>query len=428
MGLRVLFVYPLLPPGPEIYAGYHHGIGYLSAILRGRGHSTSLYATATCDPERIHGLLRQRDPQVVAITSTSADFPLARELAREILQCRQVPVYFGGPHATFAPEEILAVEGVRGLCRGEGEFGFARLVDSLERGERDTAVPGFWFRECGQVVRNPPGRPVLLAGLPFPDREVFGYAEWVRPFEKIMGAEFLGSRGCPFRCSYCSTPLYADLYRPEAYWRRRPVGDLLTEVKEVLVRYPASTVGFHDDIFTLDNGWLSEFCERYPEEVGVPFWCNTRVGCVTGEQAAALRRAGCFRVHVAVETGSPKLRSDVLNRGIADEEIIETFALLKRAGIKRLAFNMLGLPHETEETIRQTIALNRRIRPDRVHVTLFQPYPGSPLYDRCREEGLLQPGPAGDYYRDATRLRNPDLPPEILRRYLRDFVSLVYAS
>jgi radical SAM superfamily enzyme YgiQ (UPF0313 family) len=217
------------------------------------------------------------------------------------------------------------------------------------------------------------------------------------------------------------------LYRPHAYWRRRPVEELLEEVKEVLARYPSlERVGFHDDIFSLDKEWLGSFCELYPKVVGVPFWCNTRVGCITEEEARMLRKAGCFRVHVAIETGSPWLRKEVLRRDITDEQILESFAFLREAGLKRMAFNMLGLPYETEETLRQTVELNRKARPDRVHVTLFQPYPGSALTRLCEKRGLLDSTSARDYYEEATIVRNESLPKSVLYDYLRNFVSLVY--
>lgn len=426
--MHVLFVYPLPQPGPEVYPGFHHGIGHLSAVLKERGHTTSLFAASACDPEEVKAVLKERQPHVVAVTSTSPEFPLAKRLVRRILDWKPVPVFFGGVHATVAPEEVMSVEGVQGLCRGEGEYGFARVVDGLQEGRRETDVPGFWFRNENQWIKNPPGPITPLDDLPFPDRGIYRYEDWIRPFAKIIGAEFLGSRGCPFHCSYCCTPLYSELYKPRPYWRRRPVGDLLAEIRDVTDRYPVPVVGFHDDIFTLDTPWLETFCSLYRQEVGKPFWCNTRVGCITEVQAGMLRKAGCFRVHVAVETGNPWLRREILNRSISDEEIVETFAFLKRAGIKRLAFNMLGLPFETEESILQTIALNRKIRPERVHVTLYQPYPGTALHELCRERGLLQPGPVSSYYSEATLVKNPDLPAEVLSRYLREFVPLVYGK
>jgi radical SAM superfamily enzyme YgiQ (UPF0313 family) len=429
MALRVLFVYPLCPPRPQVYPGYHHGIGHLAAVLKARGHLPSLLATHTCRDEEVKKVLTREEPDIIAVTSTTAEFPLARQLIETILGWRRLPVFVGGVHATVAPEEVASIRGIRGLCRGEGEEGFVQVVDSLELGDLDETVPGFWFRSEGEWIRNPTGLPTPLTGLAFADREIFGYEQWARPFRKIIGAEFLAGRGCPFRCTYCCTPLYNDLYKPYPYPRRRPVEEVLSEVNTVLARYPSlHRVGFHDDIFTLDKGWLAAFCEQYPKVVGRPFWCNTRVGCVTAPEAEALRKAGCFRVHVAIEAGSPWLRKEILNRDISDEQILETFSFLKKAGLKRMAFNMLGLPFETEETIRQTIALNRKIRPDRVHVTLFQPYPGTALFRLCEEEELLEAGAVGDYYGEATRVKNASLENSVLYKYLRDFVSLVYSA
>ncbi len=429
MALRVLFVYPLSLPRRQVYRGYHHGIGYLAAQLKARGHRPALFATEVCRDEEVKRVLDRQRPDVVAVTSTTSEFPLARALIEAILRYRRLPVFVGGVHATIAPEEVASIRGIRGLCRGEGEFGFVRVVDSLEKGTLARDVPGFWFREREGWVRNCLGPPTPLAGLPFPDREIFAYNRWARETRKIVGAEFMGSRGCPFRCTYCCNPLYADLYRPHATWRRRPVRELLAEVKEVLAGCPSlDRVGFHDDIFTLDKEWLADFCEQYPRYIGRPFWCNTRVGCITSQEAGMLRKAGCVRVHVAVETGDPRLRKEILNRDIPDEQILETFAFLRRAGLKTLAFNMLGVPQETEETIRKTIDLNRRIRPDWLHVTLFQPFPGTALFRLCKEEGLLAPRSPGDYYAEATIVKNPSLPEDVLYGYLRNFVSLVYAS
>ena len=141
-----------------------------------------------------------------------------------------------------------------------------------------------------------------------------------------------------------------------------------------------------------------------------------------------LRKAGCVRVHMAIETGDPWLRKEILNRDISDEQILEAFAFLRKAGLKTLAFNMLGLPQETEETIRKTVDLNRRIRPDWIPVTLFQPFPGTALFRFCEERGLLEPRRPGDYYAEDTIVKNPLLPKDVLYGYLRNFVSLVYGK
>ena len=424
--MNVLFMYPLCKPARQIYVGYHHGIGYLSALLRQRGHRTYLYAAHEASSKEIADTLRRNSIDLVAVTSSSAEFGLAKAFIAEVLRTKPVPVFVGGPHATLAPEEVAAVEGVTGLCRGEAEEGFPTIVDSLHRGRLAMDAPGFWLRDGSDWIKNPAGAPLPLESLPFPDREIFDYAAMLEAHPRIVGAEFLAGRGCPFSCTYCSLPALRKVHAPHTVLRRRPVGHLIAEIEQVCRRYRVETVGFHDDIFTLDTEWLAAFCERYKAVIGKPFWCNTRVGCIGEQEALLLKRAGCVRVHVAVESGSQLIREKVLNRAITNEQIVATFACLKKAGLKTLAFNMIGLPFETEENIRETIALNRKIRPDRIHLTMFRPFPGTPLYGLCNEMGWIRTSAQLSYYEDQPTLEQPQLSRDTLLSYYRSFLRMVY--
>lgn len=424
--MNVLFVSPLLRPAKEIYLGYHHGIGYLSSVLKNRGHATHLYSAYEVRPGEIRTVLRNKAIDAVAVTSTSAEFALAKAVAREILSYGPLPLFFGGIHATLAPEEVMAIDGVTGLCRGEGEEGFAQVVDSLEKGKIEIKAPGFWMRDGEEWIKNPAGPPVPLTELPFPDRELFDYSTLLKHHSEIIGAEFLGSRGCPFSCTYCSLPVLQDLYAPLSFCRRRPVNDLIDEILHVCSNYTVKMVGLHDDVFTLDSQWLASFCDEYRIRIRKPFWCNTRTGCISQEDVRILRAAGCVRVHMAVESGSPFIRDKVLNRRISDEEIVETFGFLKGAGIRTLAFNMIGLPFETEETIQQTIALNRKIRPDRIHLTMFRPFPGTALHTLCKEQGWIKSNKDYSYYEEEPSMEQPQISRESLIHYFHNFIRMVY--
>ncbi len=424
--MNVLFIYPLCKPAKAIYTGYHHGIGYLSALLKKRGHKTYLYASHEARPEDIANLLCSHNIDVVGVTSSSANFHLATSLIREVLRVRNLPVFVGGIHATLAPEEVAAIEGITGLCRGEAEEGFTRVVDSLAAGALVTDVPGFWFKKDSTWIKNPPGAPTSLEELPFPDRDIFDYSRILTAHAKIIGAEFLAGRGCPYSCTYCSLPSLRRLYTPYSFIRRRSVESLMAEIELVTTDYRVEMLGFHDDIFTLDKGWLVSFCSVYASRVRIPFWCNTRVGCITEEDARMLKEAGCVRVHMAIESGSERIREEVLNRRISNEAIIATFAFVRKAGLKTLAFNMIGLPFETEQTMLETIALNRRIRPDWIHLTMFRPFPGTPLYDICQQHGWIRNVADAHYYQDEPSLEQPQLPREMLLHYYRHFVKMVY--
>lgn len=91
-------------------------------------------------------------------------------------------------------------------------------------------------------------------------------------------------------------------------------------------------------------------------------------------------------MHIGVETANERLRKQVLHRDMTNDQIIDTFKLIKDYGIKTLAFNMFGIPYETEDTIIETINLLRKIKPFRTIISLFTPFPGTELYDICKEK------------------------------------------
>ena len=121
-----------------------------------------------------------------------------------------------------------------------------------------------------------------LDQLPFPDREIFPYDEMLRQrAARLMGLEFMATRGCVYRCRYCLNPLLRKVHGKGCV-RRRSAGHLLDEMEEVVGRYGyKGIIGFHDDIFTLSPDWLMQFASAYPERIGLPFWCNAHVAELT---------------------------------------------------------------------------------------------------------------------------------------------------
>ena len=141
----------------------------------------------------------------------------------------------------------------------------------------------------------------------------------------------------------------------------------------------------------------------------------------------ALARAGCVRVHLGVESGNDWIRKEILGRPIEKEEIVEAFRLAKSYGLKTVSFNMIGVPHETDETIWETIELNRRLRPHWIHLSVFIPYPGTPLFDYCKARGWR--GEVGaDYYDPRNAMDQPGLSRERVFEYFERFFPMVYGN
>jgi anaerobic magnesium-protoporphyrin IX monomethyl ester cyclase len=446
--LRVLFVNPVPAENKKVYVGYNHGIGYLSAVAKARGHETALVTISGRD-ETLLGRVGELAPDVVALTGTSGQWPLAAWAAGRIARALpDVPIIAGGVHSTVATEEVIGTPGVWAACRGEGETALVEMLSGLEFGEWEE-TQGFWTRPqvvggigptpivkqgeaaaapTGEIIRNAPAALVDLAALPHPDREIYDYQAILDRNRNNVGAEFMASRGCPFTCSYCINPVMSELTCGD--WQRvryRTVEDVVAEIVEVLGRYTGVKVlGFHDDIFGLDKRWLREFAGVYAKRVGLPFWCNERVGTFDEDDVRVLKAAGCFRVHMGIESADDTLRRDILGRDISSEEIEAGFALLKKHGLRTVAFNMIGVPYETEETVKATINLNRRIRPDWLVVSIFSPFPGTRLRDLAKEKGWLVEGLPESYYEAAWALDQPSISRERLIYYYEHFVELVY--
>jgi len=443
--LRLVFLNPVPPESRKVYTGYNHGIGYLSSVAKRAGHETALltFSSAAGLVERALAL----EPDAFALTAASAQWPLAAGAAGALSRAApEVPIIAGGVHSTVATEEVIAAPGVSAACRGEGEDALVELLSGLEFGGWEE-TRGFWTRPqvisgfgptpivpagetapLGEIVKNPPAPLVDVTTLPPPDREIYDYQALLERNRANVGAEFMASRGCPFQCTYCINPVMSEL--TGGRWgevRYREPADLVAEVASVLARYSGvRMVGFHDDIFGLDKVWLRRFADEYARRVSVPFWCNQRAGTFDADDVKVLKDAGCFRVHMGIESADERLRREILARDISAEEIENAFRMLKEQNLKTVAFNMIGVPYETEETIRATVELNRRIKPDWIVVSIFSPFPGTRLRETAREAGMLADGLPSSYYDDQSALDQPGLPAETLLSYYRNFVDLVY--
>ena len=406
--MKVLFVYPVPPSNLQILR-FQQGIGSLAAVLKKAGHSAELLVLQQFDPDRIDATLARLQPHLVALSLTSNYFELGRQVARHVATQHHLPVVLGGIHATLCPEETIAADGVFALCRGEGEFPLLELCDALQADRDPTAIPNLWVKSAGKVFRNEL-RPLInpLDELPYPDREIFDFDHLLK---QLPEAEFMGSRGCPFQCTYCANHALVELYHGKGpYVRFRSIPHLMGEIETVLQRYPTiGFLGFHDDTFTLNPRWTQEFVDAYSARFKLPFWCNATADSITPDLAARLKQAGCYEVRLGVESGNDAIRTDILKKKVPRSAIVSAFKVLREAGLLRYAFNMVGLPFETPQTLRETVALNQEIQPDYVFCSIFYPYPGTQSWELCRAQGWIADTAVPSYFAHESALDQPSI-------------------
>lgn len=415
--MKILFIFPdVWGHGGDFY----YGIGYISAVLKMNGHQTSLlHLTKEISRKSLIGKVREIEPDLVGLTSTSHQFGYAKEWAAWIKQAFNLPVVCGGTHSTVCPDEVISSSGIDVVCIGEGEYPLLELADALESGRAFDQIENLWIKK-GEAVKRNPMRALIsdLDSLPFPDREVFSYQDVLRRESGV--ADFIAGRGCPFGCTYCCNHALRGIYKGKGpYVRLRSVKSVIAEIGEVLDRYGSlvKAINFDDDTFTLSHKWVRDFCDAYREEFDIPFTCNARADTVNGEILSSLKAAGCETIRIGVESGNEWLRRTVLNRAPTDEQIIAACTAAREAGLSLYIFNMLGLPHETPSMAEDTIALTRKIAPNRVQTSIFYPYPGTELYELCKREGLLTDRCKKSYFDRGSTLNLPTLTEEQIDEY-----------
>jgi anaerobic magnesium-protoporphyrin IX monomethyl ester cyclase len=364
------------------------GTLYIASMLREHGHQV-LWREATSGA-RLVGQLRRDCVDLVGFSATTGMHTVYLDWATEVRRHLGVRTVFGGAHPTFVPEMIDHPD-VDALVIGEAEHTVVELLPQLRAASSQEPVAGAWYK-AGQgperVVIRAPVRPPPdnLDELPSPAFDLIydRYPERARFHVK----PFLASRGCAYRCSYCASAGYHELYGPNVkHLRLRSPAAVVREIADVQRRWGLGLVWLADASLLTCPSWAEELATRIHADIRKPFFCKLRPDHVTAESARMLASRGCVGAGIGVESGDERIRRDILGRTISREQIVAACRHLREAGIRVLTFSMLGIPTETFEDAMRTVDLNVECKPDYAEAMLLQPYPGTPLGERAVREG-----------------------------------------
>lgn len=402
-------------------SGFQHGLAVISAVLKRAGYTDiSLYRVQNQDGfEHWDQVLKTKKPDIIGFYSTAEQFHNVRDLIDRVPP--GIFTIVGGPHPTCYPDCIINVPRLDAICIGEGEYPMLELVQALEKGEGPWAIQNLWVRRNGEIVRNPT-RPFLqdLDSLPYADQDLF-HSEDSQDVSRfgLSQVSVMMSRGCPYSCAYCANRRIRKTQEGR-YTRFRSVDHLLGELTELKKRFNFNEVVFDDDLFiAMKEESFSEFCERYPKEIGKPFIFCGHVNLCKRDILTKIKQAGARRMDIGLESGNETLRRNLMKRTMTNQEIIDACRLAKEVGLQVKTFNLVGVPDETLEQHMDTVALNQIINPDVATIFTFSPYPGTDLYDYSVEKGYYTPTerpPKGFVSRRGTVMNMPQFPPhEILQ-------------
>lgn len=394
--MKILFVYPNVTrdKSPQL------GICSIAGVARRLGHECQLYdLTVTPRGEDISSFkskLESYEPDLLAVSCRSNEWTFTDELFRSVDTGRALKV-FGGPHATVAPEEVIEIADI--VVLGEGEQTFEDLLQGIVGGNDISATPGCWGKKGGQIVKNEMRNLISdLDTLPTPYWELFDDTHYRDSFvkERITGAKvvgsFEGSRGCPYACTYCTNDYVRNLYKGKGKWRREKSPERIVE--EIILfreKYGLDFIYWVDEVMLTNMDRLKAFRDLYRAKVGVPFCFMERPENMTDEKVRVIKEAGAQIASIGIESGDEQLRKNLLNRRLSTEKIVSAFRASRKYGITSHAFTIIGFPHESDDSAKETFKLLKEARPDTAQTTIFYPLRKTKLYDIVVEEGLFNP-------------------------------------
>jgi anaerobic magnesium-protoporphyrin IX monomethyl ester cyclase len=397
--LKVLLLNPKTNLPIETRTSPSLGLAYLGAVSERQGHTVRIY-DGDVEDVSLEKVLRDFAPDLVGITANTIQIKSAWRDAALVKSMADIPVVLGGPHPTVLPAESAERPEVDIVVRGEGEATWEELCQwRTADGEWRAAISGLqpipsisYQTPDGQVHHNP-DRPVIedLDSLPLPAYHFFKmdrYTNLQPTVDHIEGPSYpiLTSRGCPYRCTYCSQ------IGPRR-WRKRSPEDVVAEWRWLVRDLGAAEIGVLDDSFNINRQRVLDICDLLiKEELTYVPWIminGIRANLADTELLGRMKQAGCIRSAFGVESGNQEILDSVIGKQLTLKQVRAAFKAAKEVGMETIGFFMIGLPGETEETMDDTIRFAIELDPVVANFSMATPFPGTEMSRIVKEKGRL---------------------------------------
>ena len=401
--MNVLFVYtrefPQSPVKPLVdLEAIQFGISFISSCLKQHGHQTKLLVlTRETDFSIIDNVVNEFNPKLICFTAVASEYAFVEKIGGYIKnRYKDIFLLAGGVHVSLRPDNTM-LDTFDACCIGEGEEATLETVNQLELGKHPGGIANLWIKhDDGHIEKNPPRCFIAdLDSLPNPDREM--WMEWIDLEHSHQRPSLLLGRGCPFLCTYCCNHSLQKL-APGRYVRFRSPESIIREIKELTVLFPGmKEIYFEVETLGANIAWGLELCEKLQEfnsgrKQALSFGVNFRITPDmkrTEELFFALKNSNFRFVNIGLESGSERVRREVLRRNYSNEDVEKAASAARRNNLEVHFYNLIGLPSETIADFKETIRMNRICLPDWNWLSIFYPYPGTDLYELCVEKGLL---------------------------------------
>ena len=291
----------------------------------------------------------------------------------------------GAHFNTLGVQSLEKYPDLDAVLRGEYE----ETCREIAEGKPLDQITGVTRRNgTGEVIENPP-RPLIaeVDSIAFPARHLANNSLYVRPDNGAMQTTIVTNRGCPFHCIYCLANQVSGTRN-----RYRSVENVMAELRDCIENHGIRSFLFRSDLFTQNKKWVRELCQAILDEgLEIDWACNSRVDTLSADMLGWMKKSGCWIIAFGVESGDQETL-DAIDKAAKVEDSYEAIRLTREAGIKSSVYLLMGLPWDTHESIDELMRYARKLDPDVLEIFYAYPFPGTPLYEICVKEGLLEDG------------------------------------
>ena len=395
------------------------GLCYLAAVLEKEGFEVEIldFLVSRFSIRKIVDKMREFKPEIAGVGPITINYPTA---LRAIKVCKKLgaTTVMGGCHVTFYDREALEEAPYLDIVvRGEGEYTLLDIV----KGRELRNIDGITYREDGEIIKNPDRKLIEnLDELPFPAKHLVPVSKY-RAYK--TGCAMMTGRGCPYNCTFCVGNKMVGR-KP----RFRDIKLCIDELEEIVYNYGFDIVNVVDDLLTINHKRVFAFCDEIISRgIKVQWTAFSRVDTVTKELLSKMKEAGCIFILYGVESGNQRIL-DLSKKRTTLEKIRKGVALSNEVGIVTLSSFILGLPGETEETVRESLKFGKSLG-NWYGFHILTPYPGTEIREKAEELGLKILH--NDWLRyDANQAitETKDVSAEYINKVAKEFYNLLEAT
>jgi len=414
------------PPGWQ-KGSINLGLSFLASGLLADKHEVKIFDVNSDDlaPEIVAEKVKKFAPAVVGFSVKTATVRPAVILSAAIKKIYKEAVHVaGGPHITLMYEEFLKENPDFAYAfLGEADDSFPEFIKKFSAQAERELVSGLAFLKDGGTVATERKLVEELDRLPFPAYELIDtfVAEGFR-------YPLITSRGCPYMCIYCCVGIVSS-----RKWRARSVENIIAELEYAKARYGIKTFEILDDNFTLKLDRAKEFCRALiKKKLELTWYCHNgiRADKLDLELTRLMKKAGCTSVALGIESGDEKIFNSI-KKGEKLSDIVAGVKLIRKAGMRVVGYFIIGLPGDTPESVKNTVAFMQGLKLDNYMFGILTPYPGTEAYDLVKQQGKILVDIKDTYHFSETVKAPLEYPAftarEIEEAYYRASYQLLYA-